>query len=177
MTCVPGCNTTPDCPTPYVCNAGECVECIGDTDCSGLGPGWTCDTRTHACVACTSDMQCAGVMPGTGKCGGLECDGCTTDADCKVFGNAQQAKCTQRHTCGACTSNADCAGTIPGGCDLTQGACNGCVTDQDCCIVTNVTPCPLHCDPTIGHCECRTATECAQWDPDGGVKQWGCFPQ
>jgi hypothetical protein len=176
--CVPSCNVASDCSDAgtYDCFNGECVECSSNTTCAALGPSWSCDTTHHRCVQCKTNADCPTQgAPSTNKCGALGfCDYCTTDGDCTVFNSPQQSKCTSLHTCGACKTNADCAGTIPGGCDQTVGACVGCVTDQDCCIVSGVTPCPLHCNTSLGTCTCNSAGACMTAFPTFGPE--GCFP-
>ena len=60
MTCR-GCTSNDECRSADrpLCNAGQCVECLANVDCSGLGPFRTiCDPSAHRCVECLSDAYC-----------------------------------------------------------------------------------------------------------------------
>jgi hypothetical protein len=52
---------------PYCGTAGDCVQCLSDTNCSGGTP--YCSGGT--CVQCTSNSQCGLQSCTDGKCGGL----------------------------------------------------------------------------------------------------------
>jgi hypothetical protein len=63
------CTFTPD--TPICDPGGYCVECLGDTNCSGKKP--RCDFTVGKCVECTASTDCPGAAqcdPATGSCVG-----------------------------------------------------------------------------------------------------------
>jgi len=52
------CTSNANCPAPSVCNtsSGLCVDCLGDSNCSGSTP--KCKTSLNKCVTCLADGDC-----------------------------------------------------------------------------------------------------------------------
>ena len=195
-TCIDGCHPTGNgCPNPLFCTStdatiGQCVECLGDSDCGGPTSGKVCDPSTDKCVdgchptgngcpvgdACTSTDATIG-----------QCVDCLQDSDC---GGAMSGKVcdTTKSTCidgchtpgNGCPNGQECSST-----DATIGICVECLQDSDCggpgsgkvcdtntskcidgCKGTNEGDCPqgevcTSMDTTIGQCvECLTDTDC-----------------
>jgi hypothetical protein len=129
----PACVMTCDGVTP-LCDVttGECVVCLGDTDCAA----GVCDPAQHACVACFVGEDAA-VDPG---CGGLA-------PRCAVNpGPGSDADAGAAAQCVACLGDADCGGGTPL-CDVSVHACVGCLTSDDC-----VDPAAARCDADTRSC-------------------------
>jgi hypothetical protein len=83
--CAP-CTTTPQCNhTGYICKNSQCVPgCLMNSDCTGLGAGYWCDTTSNQCTW--------GCLPGTAPaCGNFCCNlgTCnTTNHQCSGFTEA-----------------------------------------------------------------------------------------
>jgi hypothetical protein len=163
-------------PTPY-CNAGVCVECLGDANCMAGAGGPVCSPVTHTCVACATDANCVGASgtpyckttTGTcvqclarANCGSptLACDPasnrcvttCTSSANCAV----PTPYCdTTLQICVECLGDANCAGAQGGpACNTTTHQCVECLTDANCAIPTP------YC--SANRCvECLTNANCA----------------
>jgi hypothetical protein len=140
-----------------LCNqdAGRCVRCLTNANCSGGNPGYICLPDGNC--GCNDDSQCSGeaairCIPTLMLCG------CNTDADCT---NPRFHVCGWNHSCG-CSSNQDCAGdggvgTTPV-CDPSTGSCVACLTDADCTDPNN-----RACASSLKRCfPCRTSADCAQ---------------
>jgi hypothetical protein len=152
----PACKSTGDCsrPTPYCdTQAGRCVACLGDGNCTGGGGFNThCDLTTHSCVRCLDDSHCGGQNP--------YCSPAHTCVQCLTAGNCGDAgltcdmvnyRCTQ-----SCTGNGNCAATAGTPyCDTTRGVCVRCVEDMNC---GGGNP---YCLKSAGRCvECLTDPNC-----------------
>ncbi|MCB9731331.1 MAG: hypothetical protein H6745_01715 [Deltaproteobacteria bacterium] len=160
--CDPACGGT----TP-ICDAGTCVQCKLDTDCSAgqtCGAGGTCQGQQNCqaptpifwngqCVQCTSNEHCGSGLfcnPQTNTCGSDVCSSCVDP----------YPACTQIGSdfyCVQCASDADCG--LGGTCNQQTFACEGgtvtptesCTSDADCDSGAQ-TGYVLHCDVASGYC-------------------------
>ncbi len=159
-TCAEGCSATQPCPGGQVCNAGGCVQCAMDSDCSGATP--RCDTMTNTCVQC---------LPASDNCGlGLYCTGttcaggCKSSADCAGADAGADTVCkVATHVCVQCLGDGDCAATQVCGLDnqCTTGCdtAHPCMGGMSCCsgfcealdTTSNCGACGITCDTTSGH--------------------------
>lgn len=128
--CVAGCTATHGCPAGATCNAatGQCVQCLGDGQCSGATP--RCDPQTNHCVACLPGAS--DNCPQGQYCRpDLVCErGCKTGADCP------SGVCQADHSCGGCTGDAQCAAgrvCTSGTCVAACSAANPCGAGHECC--------------------------------------------
>jgi Cys-rich repeat protein len=110
--------------------AGACVECLSNADCSGSTPHCV----RGACVSCTTDADCAtGMVCNTHipRCetmcsNGTQCDNgpcsteygycveCLSDLDCTTAGLPYCDEPPAVGLCVGCRSNADCDGSVCG---------------------------------------------------------------
>lgn len=150
------CETQADCPTGFICTGcnclcpsgkvndlGQCVQCLGNTDCGPCGEcingncvskcpgGFVCDNNECVCPPGTE------YDPVTKTCKPL---GCTSDANCKeceicVGGQCQPIVCPEGYTClngecveackdVTCNNGADCGEN----CGCLNGKCVPCST-------------------------------------------------
>jgi hypothetical protein len=90
------------------CNAGQCVECMGNGDCTG--PIRTiCDTAAHRCVGCLIDAHCP--FPGD-ICNPVarSCTiTCTTDRECAIDIPPFPFCDAGVHMCVECREDSECA--------------------------------------------------------------------
>lgn len=137
-----GCNTekatacgslgagTPVCvPGDAGANAGMCVGCLANSDCSATAQAPICNLSTHACEACADSNACttkdatkpvcvttatATLMKGT-------CVGCLTNSDCSA--TPTKPICNQSsNSCTPCGADSDCSGMGIGIC-IKDGHC------------------------------------------------------
>jgi hypothetical protein len=113
--CEEACETDDQCPglgsdpSLTVCEAGTCLECRGDDQCSAGLP--VC--ASNMCVECDDDSQCSGPV---GACENNQCIECRDDSQCEgnrpiCDGNACRA-CIANDECasGVCSTNGECVG-------------------------------------------------------------------
>ena len=114
-------------------DAGTCVDCQNDTDCSLAGD--VCNVETSSCVQCldsgpgAQDDGCEDASLNACLNGGSAsamCVDCAVDADC-----ADGFVCdTGANACVECTLNSDCAEGLV--CHTETKACVECAVDADC---------------------------------------------
>ncbi|MDX2024226.1 MAG: hypothetical protein SF187_28550 [Deltaproteobacteria bacterium] len=117
-------------------NAGTCLDCNTDSDCSGATPA--CSGTSNLCVTCTSNNKqaCGGLTP-VCDVGAAVCVACNGDdgSGATHVCSSSTPFCKGDGSCGACTGNSDCSvgnhsGTI---CNSTSGACgSACSVDANC---------------------------------------------
>jgi hypothetical protein len=93
-----GCFADRDCPfTSPACDlsSGQCLPCLGDSDCAGAPGGPACDVPSGTCVPCTSDTDCQG-QRGQPRCDTSThtCVVCLSQTDCP-----RESFCQPSHTC------------------------------------------------------------------------------
>ncbi len=126
--CEDPCTGNPDCTTtPYlICDDGRCVECLGNSDCTGSKTNCVADV-----CGCKDNSECvAGTDAGTlcmasGQCGCIDssecasgtlttCDNgicvCTDTSECT--GSVAGELCTRDPSCGCSDAGTDCTGTL-----------------------------------------------------------------
>ena len=103
--------------TKHCDGQGDCVECIGDQDCTG--PNEACSTL-HTCVPSQCTDKAKDGTETDIDCGG-GCPGCGNTKNCKVSGDCQSHDCSQStKTCVSCTTDVCDSGNY---CDSASGAC------------------------------------------------------
>jgi len=124
-----------------LCNAsGQCMECIGDSDCPSVSSDGPCRRQSCTNSRCTSAVANVGSACGTagetcnasGTCVAPAPSGsgaCSTDADCgAVSCYTQRGHCTS-----VCLSHVDCTKTGRFGICYSGGVCSlGCNGPTDC---------------------------------------------
>ncbi len=111
-----GCTTTSQC-VSGVCissgaNAGKCLACNSNSDCSGTTPA--CDASTNFCASCNGDFggsvthACPSLVSNFCNANG-SCGTCTTDTNCTT-GTHNGPFCNpSNHSCGiACFADSEC---------------------------------------------------------------------
>ncbi len=93
--------------------AGKCVGCLKDGDCSGNES--LCDTTSKTCVECVVSSDCEDA--GASRCDARACTACTENSDCAHI--ADKGICDDG-TCVGCTTEADCDGKV---CDPATRTC------------------------------------------------------
>ena len=111
-------------------NAGECVQCISDGDCSGSLN--QCLETTNICVECIDH----GDFPDPQKpqCSGNTCQPCPNSAFCSSLPSTpNQCALTGPNTgkCVECVDDSHCSGTTPG-CSATSNTCVECKDHSHC---------------------------------------------
>jgi hypothetical protein len=141
------CHQNTDCGAGKICQFGQCVDCLSNTQCGEL----VC--VAGKCVACTKSSDCSGgnVCSANGRC-----VQCVTSSDCptnqQCVANSCYSQCSMdamcpggfcvSGVCAACRNNADCPSTQY--CAL--GSCHPqCSVNGD-CTGTNI------CDPATHTC-------------------------
>jgi hypothetical protein len=99
---------------------GQCVECLGDTDCANRNDS-KCNVMTHGCERpCAASSDCLG----TDVCDTTQmvCASCLVDSTCPQSApHCVSERCT-------CLSDAECGANE----HCAAGACVDCVTSADC---------------------------------------------
>ena len=127
--CVTTCTDDTECPQNWTCNAGECVECTNDDQCSA---GQKC--VNNSCIEpCANDLEC----PVFHVCNNGECidEGCASDRECVALLHNVEAICNDGQCLAPCQSDADC--DSPTNYDFwscQNNVCQymGCETDDEC---------------------------------------------
>jgi hypothetical protein len=135
------------CDADQVCDeqSAECVQCVGNDDCSSAAPVCTID---HHCVACTLDRHCPSSAP---ACTGENtCVGCTDSA--KHCGGKKPICDASHHECVQCLADSDC--TDPAASHCSKGACVPCTGSEQCKHLDGVGVC----DTSSGSGECVECT-------------------
>ena len=177
-----GSNATASCPTAELpacvqngAQSGACVECLGNSHCTGSGNGTICDGTKQLCGDCTgADVSaCLSSMP--------SCDVTAMRNTCQPcngnFGTVATRACPAMGNplcvssgafagqCVSCLANSDCGSAFPI-CSST-GTCNGCNGDF-------VSATSLICPMTTPFCSLGTgmcSTICTT-DPQCGTGNW-----
>jgi len=118
-------------------NAGTCLDCDTDTNCSGNTP--VCNSASNLCVACTANNSASCLNP-TPICNTTlsTCQACNGDMGSQATSpcpGGAAPYCAATGACGKCTQNADCTtGTHAGPiCNVQTGSCGSmCQQDSDC---------------------------------------------
>ncbi len=191
----PLCKTDPDEPAN-----NQCVECLGDGDCTGA-----CDPNTNACIQCAAKqtkgclpeaplceidaddaannrcVQCLQAAhcdtPANPRCDEGACSGCERDADCERFTVAATLVCnTSDNACVQCTSGSEHCRNPEPICDAANKSCRACTDSPECALR----------DPALPACDenscvqCVDASQCAgtepicDRDPDNNVEDNTC---
>lgn len=111
------CTTNSQCPSGKVCNtqAGVCVTCNANSDCSGATPACV----NNNCLACAINTDCPTATPICTS--NNTCIQCNANADCSgnTVYSSQGLNVCNNHVCVGCLTNTDC--TSPATC--VSGAC------------------------------------------------------
>lgn len=116
--CIPdptqtSCKVAQDCKNPDLpyCVGGVCVECDGDSTCSGAKA--VCEPMAHVCVECIDSSTCTSATAPVCDATQHACRGCTADAECA-------SNVCDRET-GSCVAEASVIYLSPTG--QTSGTC------------------------------------------------------
>lgn len=127
--CVTTCTNDNECPFSWTCNAGECVQCTTDEQCSG---GQKC-LANFCTEPCAGDLEC----PVFHTCNNGECvdEGCASDRECVALLENVEAICNEGQCLAPCQSDSDC--DSPTNYDFwscQDSVCQymGCATDDEC---------------------------------------------
>jgi hypothetical protein len=99
-----------------VCAGGTtCVQCTGNSNCSGSTP--VCNTSTNTCVGCVGNSDCPAAKS---VCSGGTCVQCTGDGNC----SSPNPRC-YNNACVQCTLTSDCTPSFGAGstCNSSSHAC------------------------------------------------------
>lgn len=180
------CETTGDCGPGFYCNGckcvcngkvnsrGECVECLGKSDCSSCQD---CINGSCEDIVCPNNLICigdgCGCPPKTRyDANSMSCvpeDECSKDSDCGecetcVAGVCQEITCPKDHKCvgGECIywpcSNTSCSNGADCGKDC------GCLNGE--CVPCYILECLGECQNALG-CKCNDNLECVPVDNCG----------
>ena len=131
-------------PALPVCKAdtGTCVECTGNSNCTGDAGIRVCNPATNKCVECNDNTNCT-ADPANAFCVNHACAGCQTAGTGACTGAKPMCATTGGYVgqCVECIGNTDCTvGTKPV-CATNQ--CRGCKKDLDCTGISPALVCGL----------------------------------
>ena len=160
------CTSNNDCPTrtKALCQAGTCVPCQSNSECSKLSATPVCDAGKCQFCSSSSHLGCSGSTPLCMEAADNFCVNCRTSSDCT---NPALPRCLS-YSCTTCSIDNDCINFAParGYCDGgTCQACKkitntGCTTPAPICVsISGVNSC--HECGTNGDCPDSSKAECA----------------
>jgi Cys-rich repeat protein len=150
-----------------ICNGNTCVECTGDTNCTGERHRCTTDNRCVECLARAGD--CA--VPGKPVCIEEEqrCVQCIADDDC---GEAGASHCVNNQ-CVGCDSDAQCSHlSVTPVCDTSAQRCVECNKGSNTCGANACVPSTHTCSDVSK----RTIETCYTCDSDEQCRSGRCIP-
>lgn len=148
-----GCSASAPC-AQGVCDTsvGECVDCLGEQDCSGTA---VCSPN-HLCVECVENTDCGPELPVCGT--DNRCGGCTDSDNSQCTRFAGATTCAPSGACVECVESTDCSSSAPH-CG-SDNKCTSCVEDADCSRFAKV------CDESAHECVQCTGKKTAQCGAD-----------